>query len=237
MNAAACLTADPARLLSMSDLKDLLSEQRIDELCHAVGHPGRGCFWRPLVVIITFLRQVLLPNCSCRQTVACTLADPTLTPTRRPRPADDPSAYSRARQRLPRAVLERLAREVSPELAEPDRRWHGQRVRVVDGSSVSMPDTPELQAVFPQPASQAPGCGFPVARLLAVFCWCSGALLELLVDGLHVGELTLFRRLLACFEPGDLVLADRLYGNESGVCPECGAKVLGASDKTSLSPV
>jgi hypothetical protein len=198
---------------STSDLKDVLSEQRIAELCHAVGHTGRDCFWRPMVVVITFLRQVLLPNCSCRQTVACTLADPTLTPTQRPRPADDPSAYSQARQRLPRALLERLARGLSQELAEPDRRWHGHRVRVVDGSSVSMPDTPELQAVFPQPASQAPGCGFPVARLLAVFCWCSGALLELLVDGLHVGELTLFRRLLACFEPQDVVLADRLYGN------------------------
>lgn len=198
---------------STADLKDVLSEQRIDELCRAVGHTWRDCFWRPSVVIITFLRQVLLPSCSCRQTVACTLADPTLTPVRRHRPVDDPSAYSQARQRLPLALLERLVRDLSHELAEPDRRWHGHRVRVVDGTGVSMPDTPELQAVFPQPSSQAPGCGFPVARLLAVFCWCSGALLELLVDELHIGELTLFRRLLACFAPGDLVLADRLYGN------------------------
>lgn len=198
---------------SASNLRDVLSERRIDELCRAVGHTWRDCFWRPTVVIITFLRQVLLPNCSCRQTVTCTLADPTLTPVRRQRPADDPSAYSQARQRLPLALLDRLARDLSQELAEPDHRWHGHRVRVVDGTGVSMPDTPELQAVFPQPSSQAPGCGFPVARLLAVFCWCSGALLELVVDTLHVGELTLFRRLLECFAPHDVVLADRLYGN------------------------
>jgi hypothetical protein len=200
-------------LHSASELRDGLSEPRVNELCRVVGHTWRDCFWRPTVVIITFLRQVLLPNCSCRQTVACTLADPTLTPMQRPRPADDPSAYSQARQRLPRALLEGLAQNLAHELAEPDRRWHGHRVRVVDGSSVSMPDTPELQAAFPQPASQAPGCGFPVARLLAVFCWCSGALLELLVDGLHVSELALFRRRLAYFEPQDVVLADRLYGN------------------------
>jgi len=198
---------------STADLRGVLSEPRVNELCRRVGHPWRDCFWRPTVVVITFLRQVLLPSCSCRQTVACTLADPTLTPPGGPRPADDPSAYSQARQRLPLALLERLAQNLSHELAEPDHRWHGHRVRVVDGSSVSMPDTPELQAVFPQPDSQAPGCGFPVARLLAVFCWCSGALLELLVDGLHVSELGLFRRLLAYFEPQDVVLADRLYGN------------------------
>jgi len=198
---------------SSADLRGVLSEPRINELCRTVGHSWRDCFWRPTIVILTFLRQVLLPACSCRQTVACTLADPALAPAQRPRPAADPSAYSQARQRLPRALLERLARELSDQLAEPDRRWRGHRVRVVDGTGVSMPDTPELQAVFPQPATQAPGCGFPVARLLAVFCWCSGALLELLVDDLHVGELTLFRRLLAAFEPQDVVLADRLYGN------------------------
>jgi IS4 transposase len=198
---------------SSTILRDVVNESRIRELCRAVDHSWRDCFWRPSVVILTFLRQVLLPGCSCRQTVACTLADPALTSARRRRPAADPSGYSQARQRLPRALLESLARDLSDQLHEPERRWRGHRVRVVDGTGVSMPDTPELQAVFPQPATQARGCGFPVARLLAVFCWCSGALLELLVDSLHVGELTLFRRLLATFEPDDVVLADRLYGN------------------------
>ncbi len=34
----------------------------------------------------------------------------------------------------------------------------------MDGSSFSMPDTPELQAAFGQPGNQEPGCGFPVAK-------------------------------------------------------------------------
>jgi IS4 transposase len=195
----------------------VLEAQHIAELCQAVGHRWRNCFWSPAVVIITFLRQVLLPDCSCRQTVAFTLADPALARKRWKRPDADPSAYSQARQRLPLALYERLARGVARQLDQPDRRWHGHRVRVVDGSSVSMPDTPELQEVFPQPSSQAPGCGFPVARLLAIFCWHTGACLELVNDALGIGELTLLQRVLDFFGPGDLLLADRLYGNYAEV--------------------
>jgi drug/metabolite transporter (DMT)-like permease len=35
------------------------------------------------------------------------------------------------------------------------------RVIVVDGTGLSMPDTPENQEVWPQSAAQKPGCGFP----------------------------------------------------------------------------
>ncbi len=198
---------------STAPLATLLTAPRVAELCRAAEHTWRNCYWRPTIVLLTFLRQVLVPNCSCRQTVAFTLADPALTPPQRRRPNADPSAYSQARQRLPLGVFQRLAGRLARQLDEPDRRWRGHRVRVVDGSSVSMPDTPELQQVFPQPTSQAQGCGFPVARLLAVFCWHTGAWLELVVDSLHVGEATLFRRVLDWFQPTDVVLADRLYGN------------------------
>ena len=198
---------------SIATLEALLSEEYIAVLCDAVGHRWRACYWRPAVVLLTFLRQVLVPHCSCRQTVALSLADPAFAAPRRRRPHGDPSAYSQARQRLPQAFFERLARGLTQRLEEPDRRWRGHRVRVVDGSSVSMPDTPDLQRVFPQPTTQAKGCGFPVARLLAVFCWNTGAWLELVVDSLKVGELTLLRRILDVFKPGDVVLGDRLYGN------------------------
>ena len=61
--------------ISVAALEALLSEEYIAEICEAVGHRWRTCFWRPAVVILTFLRQVLAPNCSCRQTVAMSLAD------------------------------------------------------------------------------------------------------------------------------------------------------------------
>jgi hypothetical protein len=205
-----------SRLRDSNDpLDGLLDEQLLHELCRAIGHSWRCCFWRPTVVILTFLRQVLLPQCSCRQTVAITIA---AARAARPSedgqgPSDDPSAYSQARQRLPLALLEKLAGRLASGLAQPDQLWHGHPVRVVDGSGVSMPDTPALQEVFPQPTSQAKGCGFPVARLVAMFCWASGALLSLVSGSLAIGELALFRRLFDQLKPNDLVLADRLFGN------------------------
>jgi hypothetical protein len=86
-------------------------------------------------------------------------------------------------------------------------------VWVVDGSSVSMPDTRELQAAFGQPAGQKRGCGFPVAGLVALFCWTTGAVVDVAVDSWRCHELTLFRRLWDHFTRGDVVLGDRAYCN------------------------
>ena len=56
--------------------------------------------------------------------------------------------------------------------------WHGRKVRVVDGSTITMPDTPENQAAYPQPETQKPGCGFPIARILVIFSLSVGTVLE-----------------------------------------------------------
>jgi hypothetical protein len=84
---------------------------------------------------------------------------------------------------------------------------------VVDGSSASMPDTPELQTAFPQPPGQRRGCGFPVAQFVVVFCWATGAIRDLVIDTIVPHELTLVRRLYDRFAPGDVVLGDRAYGS------------------------
>jgi hypothetical protein len=193
-------------------LLTLLDESRIDALAAPLLCPRRRCFWRPAIVILTFLRQVLWPHCSCRAAVAQTLSDPGIGNPRSRRPRCDPSAYSQARQRLPRALLGHLSDALVTQLDEPQRRWHGHRVRVIDGSCISTPDTPALQAAYPQSSSQQKGCGFPLIRLVGLFCWASGALLELRYAAQAVGELQLFRRLLAHFQPGDVAVADRLYG-------------------------
>jgi hypothetical protein len=126
----------------------------------------------------------------------------------------DPSAYCQARRRLPLAVLassvcqigRRLREEVSATLT-----WFGRRVCLVDGSTCSMPDTPELQAAFSQPDGQAPGCGFPVAKVVALFCWASGAVLQAAVGPLWMSELHLWRSFWPALSPGQIVLGDRFY--------------------------
>ena len=75
-----------------------------------------------------------------------------------------------------------------------------------------MPDTPALQDVFPQPEAQKSGCGFPVARLVVLFCWASGAILQCAIGNLHIAEISLLRQYWhAWLTAGDLLLADRHY--------------------------
>lgn len=67
-----------------------------------------------------------------------------------------------------------------------------------DGSTISMPDTPENQVAYPQPTSQTPGVGFPLARVAAVFSLTCGAIVDLAIaaySGKRQGEVTLLRQL------------------------------------------
>ena len=57
-------------------------------------------------------------------------------------------------------------------------KWNGRSVFIVDGSSVSMPDTPENQAVYPQPPNQKPGLGFPLARIAVLLLVAEGVFSE-----------------------------------------------------------
>jgi hypothetical protein len=100
--------------------------------------------------------------------------------------------------------------------AQPAWCWRGRAVKLADGTGISMPDTPENQASYPQPSSQAPGVGFPLARLVAIICLSTGAVLDAAI-GPHAGkgntELDLMRGLLDTFSEGDVLLADALYCN------------------------
>src|SRR5438093_804310 len=90
--------------------------------------------------------------------------------------------------------------------------WHGCAVKIVDGSGVSMPDTAANQQAYPQPGSQKPGLGFPVARLVVVFSLACGAVLAVAIGrikGPQSSETMLFHSLHATLERDDVVLADR----------------------------
>ena len=92
--------------------------------------------------------------------------------------------------------------------------WHGRAVKIVDGSGVSMPDTEANQQEYPQPGSQAPGLGFPVARLGVVLSLACGAVLAAAVGrikGQQTSETMLFHGLHTHLERDDVILADRFY--------------------------
>jgi len=192
---------------------DLIDARAVEAICLSVGHRWRERFWTPTVTILTFLRQVLHGNCSCREAVAHTLA---LCSVEDGDIAGDPSAYSQSRQNLPRRVLEMLNRRLVGAIqrsAGGSRPWCGRDVVIVDGTSASMPDSPPSQKAWPQPSGQKPGCGFPVLRMAAIFCYASGCLLAWAADSLHVSELTLMRRLYDALKAGTVVLGDTFFGS------------------------
>lgn len=122
------------------------------------------------------------------------------------------SAYCQARGRLPDKLFEKILSDTACVLeakVDRDRLWHGKRVRVIDGTSISMPDTQKNQSVYPQPSCQKPGCGFPMMRILAVFSLASGALLSYVQGPLSDGENTLLKKIIKTFSSGDIILADR----------------------------
>ncbi len=90
-----------------------------------------------------------------------------------------------------------------------NERWYARRVKVIDGSTVSMPDTPSNQKVYPQSTRQRAGCGFPIMRIMAVFCLHSGTMIAMAKDALGVSEAALFRRVWNALQPNDVALADR----------------------------
>jgi hypothetical protein len=92
--------------------------------------------------------------------------------------------------------------------------WHGRKVRVADGSTITMPDTPANQAAYPQQKSQKPGCGFPIARILVIFSLSVGTVLEAAIGkykGKQTGENSLFRERHPILAEGDVVLVDRYF--------------------------
>jgi hypothetical protein len=160
-----------------------------------------------------FLWQMLKPGTSCREVVRQVQSLLRLHGQGPVKEGD--SAYVQARQRLPK---ERLEKALTATAQAADRRvghraqLQGRAVKVVDGSTTQLADTPENQRRFPQPSSQKPGCGFPVIRLVALLSLTSGAILKVMLDSLHSHDLRLLHRLAEALTPGDIVLGDRAYG-------------------------
>ncbi len=125
--------------------------------------------------------------------------------------------YCRARQRLPLTMISHLTQHLSEQIDHqlPDAwRWQGRRVRIVDGTTVTMPDTAANQALFPQQRGQKPGLGFPICRIVGITCLASGALINAAIgrfNGKGGDEQTLLRTIEDTFQPGEVVISDAFF--------------------------
>lgn len=195
---------------------DLLSAAEVQPVLGALEVTFRERVFDPVVTLWAFLSQVFSFDHSCRETVARVLA---WRVSRGEQPCSaQTGSYCQARKRLPEALPAALARRIGQEMerrAEAGWLWKERHhVKIVDGSTVLMPDTPANQESFPQSAGQKPGLGFPIARLVVVFSLACGAALELAMGpcrGKRTGENTLFRRIMDALEPNDVVLGDAVF--------------------------
>jgi hypothetical protein len=154
-----------------------------------------------------FLYQVLQPNCPCREIVRQIQA--LLLLQDQGQIDSGTSAYCQARRRLPLAILQRLRVAIAATGERSAALWHDLRPRVIDATTLSLPDTVQNQRTYPQSGAQKPGCGFPLMKLVGLFDLGTGMLLSYAKGSKHDHDLRLWQRLLSQFKPADLVLADR----------------------------
>jgi Transposase DDE domain len=200
---------------------ELLDPKVVEEAVSAEGVSSKDRIFTPLVVLWTFLSQVLSTDHSCRKAVTRLIAY--LTVRGRRACEGDSGAYCKARQRLPLPVIQRLVRKAGETIQNrtlKSWKWKGREVLLIDGTTVSMPDTAGNQRRFPQQQMQKPGLGFPIARLLAVISLSTGVLRDLAIGpykGKATGETALFRTLLNSLNKGEIAMGDRTFASFFGV--------------------
>jgi len=182
----------------------------------------RERIYTPTTTLSLFLAQAMNADSSCQNTVdrhavervfngltSCSVIT---------------GGYCKARQRLPVEMISTLVKQTGQLIAKQIPRewlWHNRPVKLVDGTTVTMPDTLENQNAYPQQKAQQPGLGFPIARIVGVICLSSGVILDAAIGkykGKGASEHALFRQLLQSFTPGDIVLADRYYSSYFLIC-------------------
>jgi len=206
---------------------DVLPEEKVQQAFDeedALFAQEEGDVYTPPVTLWAFLSQVLFKEeqRSCAAAVARVIV--LLVGLGQPRCSDNTGTYCKARAKLSECVLGRLTYDVADgceEAVPRDWLWHGRHVKLVDGTTVSMPDTAENQKAYPQSTAQEEGLGFPILRLVVLLSLATAMVSGLAIGpyaGKETGEPALLRELFARLQPGDIVLADRFYCSYFMIC-------------------
>lgn len=170
----------------------------------------------PDVAFNIFIRQILSSDGSCRQAIADAVGAGLIDSN-----SLDTGAYCHARERLPESLFTECAKLFYnicyEQLRSKYQRWNGYHLKVIDGTTLSMPDTLENQKAYPQPNTQSPEVGFPLLRMVICNCLMTGAVIDYAYapyQGKLTGEHSLFRSMIDnCVNSRDLILGDRYYSS------------------------
>ena len=202
---------------------NVLSEEEIERAFQEEGFAlwaddeEEDSVYTPPITLWTFLSQMLHKDeqRSCIAAVARVVV--LLAAIGRKPCSGNTGAYCRARAKLPEPVIRRLTRRMAQgceEAVSSPWLWHGRHVKLVDGTTVSMPDTETNQAEYPQHSTQEEGVGFPIVRMVMLFSLATGMLCDMAMgpyQGKETGEPALFRELFGRLDVDDIVLGDRCY--------------------------
>jgi hypothetical protein len=207
--------AKQAQKIDANHFFNLLTGPQLLEAVEAQLPEHRERHYPPTLTLAMFLGQVMSADGSCQNAVNEALVNRLLSGM--VVGSANTGGYCIARQRLPQEMVSALASEVAALLGTHTPTgwlWRGRHVKLVDGTTVSMPDTEANQARFPQHGGQAAGVGFPLVRIVGVISLSHGALLDAAMgayQGKGTGEHGLFRGLTEAFVEGDVMLADGYY--------------------------
>lgn len=190
-------------LMNQSCIKSILEQSMPDH---------RERIFTPTFTLHVFNRQVMGLNKSCRGALMEVL--PEYLIRTRSSFSTNTGAYCKARQRLPESFISDMTKasgEYLQNIASKSFKWKNREVKIVDGTTVSMPDTSENQEQYPQNPAQKKNLGFPITRLTAIISLSSGAVLNIAIGDYFSSEHGLLRGMLDELSEGDILLGDRYY--------------------------
>lgn len=201
-------TFDLALARVQRDMPELLPD-RINALARQAHHTFRQTLLTPGKTLVWFAQQIAQGNLACaamRHLAGRAFSD---------------SAWCQARARLPRELIERVQRDLihharrelslSDDAGDGPYRWRGHRLHVIDGSSDSMPDTPELRDHYGVPSGCRPGLGFPTSHLLLLMDHATGLFIDCLDGPMITSDVSQTPVLHAHLAAGDVLLGDRAF--------------------------
>jgi hypothetical protein len=195
----------------LAAMEEFLSDEEIETLCRQICHTWRQRIFTPGLTVRSMVYRRLHPD----KSILATLADLTAGEESLPNlPAD--SSWCEARSRLPEALWELLivrSTERLQRLAPKSYLYQGRSVYLADGSTVSMPDTPELVDVFGYANTKHGFSRFPVARITFLTHAGTEAVVDYRMGHYRTGEDTQFRSMWDRLPKGCICICDRKFGS------------------------
>jgi len=193
----------------------LLNKQKLNSIIDEYSNNYRKRIYTPKQTLSMFLTQAFNEDSSCQRAVndiALNLSLKTSTAT---------GAYCKARKRLDTSMIIKMCKDLAiknSKKVKNNYKFKGKNIYLVDGTTITMPDTEENQKEYPQPNFQKEGLGFPICRVVSIISLETGCIVDTAISpfsGKGAAEQALLRSMLDNFKKGDIILADAMYSTYS----------------------